>query len=250
MALSDIQDTFGVDLSGGSLGTITLETMNQTDVSDVAALVKKNRSRGKSRQAIDDVEPTLQGLDSKRPKKGWTLIQKSKALTYSKPCDLCSEKDTNPDPVQPTLNRLWGEYREKNGVLCCDASSCWYCLRVWNAKHKKLLTLGKYKEEVGKDPDKFAVHEKYMFWIIMKVTEQFELTGDRELMVRLTWPEPWKLLTLEILQVKWIMPEEVFQDFEEYPALTIWIGVVNSCVGSVSLSQPNLRIYVTCINNY
>ena len=81
------------------------------------------------------------------------------------------------------------------------------------------MSLANYKKDTGRDPEAHSLHEKYMHWIIMKVTDQIAQGVDRETLAKVSWPSPWQLLQIQIIQVRWVMPKEVFQDYNEYVAL-------------------------------
>ena len=88
------------------------------------------------------------------------LMDKYKAALANCRCTICDAKDCSPDPVTPSQNRLWAYYLlNSKGVIVAQivpdyitrGSSCWYCVRVWNARFMEVYTLTEYKEELGKD---------------------------------------------------------------------------------------------------
>ena len=42
-------------------------------------------------------------------------------------------------------------------VYKTQGGTCWYCLRVWNARFMEAYTLTKYKAELGKDVRRVAM---------------------------------------------------------------------------------------------
>ena len=128
-------------------------------------------------------------------------------------------QDNSSDPLEPKQNRFWAYYRRnKDGAPSTEGTVCYYCYRVWCQTGSK-LSLGDYKKDIGANEQSNDRHSKFLAWFVMKLTEQFETLGNREGMmtsVRLKWPEPWSLRQMEIVQMIWKMPEDKFQDHDEY----------------------------------
>ena len=48
------------------------------------------------------------------------------------------------------------------------------------------------------------------------LSQQYELTGDRDALHVGSWPSPAQLKTMDIYQIRWIKPEELFEPYNEY----------------------------------
>ena len=127
-------------------------------------------------------------------------------------------KDNDPDPVEPACNRHWMYYVLVKLYVQTDGRSCYYCYRVWSATMKHAYkTITAYKDALRNDGTGELIdkHNKYMHWMIARLAEEFERIGSRQnlyLDIRLTWPKPWILSRMEITQLIWDMPEDVFRD--------------------------------------
>ena len=78
-------------------------------------------------------------------------------------------------------------------------------------------TITAYKDALRNDGTSELIdkHSTFMHWMIARLAEEFERVGSRQnlyLDIRLTWPKPWILSRMEITQLIWDMPEEVFRD--------------------------------------
>ena len=85
----------------------------------------------------------------------------------------------------------------------------------------KYKTITGYKEAIKEDKsgDLHAQHMKYVHWMISKLTEEFQRIGSRAELYsdsHLSWPKPWILLRMEIVQLIWDLPEDVFRDRADY----------------------------------
>ena len=58
--------------------------------------------------------------------------------------------------------------------------------------------------------------EKYRFWFIQKIIEHIELHGNRDAVMRLTWPSPTQLKYEEIVQWEWECPPARCIGLEDY----------------------------------
>ena len=103
-----------------------------------------------------------------------------------------------------------------------------YILHKQNIKNKstataknKFKTLTAYKDAIKEDKsgDLHSQHMKYMHWMIEKLVQEFERVGSRAELyhdAHLSWPKPWVLFRMEIVQVIWDLPEEIFRDRADY----------------------------------
>ena len=103
-----------------------------------------------------------------------------------------------------------------------DGRCCYYCGSVFLATAKtKYKTLTQYKQAI-KDDGSGELHDKhmkYMHWMIQQLSQEFENIGSRDNLYgdyKLSWPQPWTLLRMEIVQVIWDLPEEVFREEAAY----------------------------------
>ena len=67
-----------------------------------------------------------------------------------------------------------------------------------------------------KDQELHAEVERFMAWLVERILKWIEDHGSRENMPNLSWPSPMLLYTLEIYEVRWILPEETFEEYNSY----------------------------------
>ena len=139
MFSSNIADDEPFCVSEDNASSMSLSAMAGQDVSAVAELseiVRKGRSRkGSKKPRCDDNDGAEEQTVNKKARNVITFDMKANALVFMKACDLCHNKDSDPDPCDAKVNRLWGEYKLRNDVLSVDGTTCWYCLRVWQGKY-------------------------------------------------------------------------------------------------------------------
>ena len=199
--------------------------INALEVEDSS--VKKTRKlaskKGSSHAGIDnddDEPPPPHAV--RRTGGGITFRQKLLAMTFFRCCDFCLNKDNDADPIEPACNRFWMYYVTVKLLVQTDGRCCYYCARVFAATAKnKFKTLTGYKDAIKEDNsgNLHEAHLRYMHWMIAKLTEQFETLGSRATLYKdrnLSWPKPWTLYRMEIVQLIWELPEENFKDEDEY----------------------------------
>ena len=71
-------------------------------------------------------------------------------------CWLCNTGDGESDYVKPEELWAWGYYR--NGKA--SGTVCYYCRRVWEARHKAVYTLTAFKIKLGEDRFFFFPYER------------------------------------------------------------------------------------------
>ena len=57
---------------------------------------------------------------------------------------------------------------------------------------------------------------KYRTWFISKIIEHIELNGNRDAVMRLTWPSPKQLTTVEIVEYAWECPPARCLELDDY----------------------------------
>ena len=202
----------------------------QVDDSSVKKTRRLASKKGSSNLGIenvgddDGIPPPLAPAGTRRNRTGAgiTFAQKLSAMTFFRLCDFCLSHDNDADPIEPACNRYWMYYVMVMVMVQTDGRCCYYCGRVFLATAKtKYKTLTQYKQAI-KDDGSGELHDKhmkYMHWMIQQLTQEFERTGSRGNLYgdyKLSWPQPWTLLRMEIVQVIWDLPEEVFREEAEY----------------------------------
>ena len=102
-----------------------------------------NRFQNVTERLPQGGDGTASDKQSTGKKVKYTFKLKSLAKCTGKTCTACNNKDHDPDPVSPTLRRLWAQYKKNPGAnsqdvteemvqafLETDGATCWYCFRT------------------------------------------------------------------------------------------------------------------------
>ena len=116
-------------------------------------------AKRRKRTVSVDTDSAIDASDAKRlqSRSKLTLMDKFGAQTCDLVCDICGKKDSDPDRITPKYPLLWGYYERKSRagpssiglLLMTDGKTCWYCMRVWNARFMvEFPKLKEYKKHV------------------------------------------------------------------------------------------------------
>ena len=96
------------------------------------------------------------------------------ALVTGKPCNLCSQKDSDVDPVVPTTPRLWGDYRwttEEDRIavaaqVATHGATCFYCMKGYVTYFKGSKKMSELKTEMGTNQETHEMFHRVVAWLI------------------------------------------------------------------------------------
>ena len=75
---------------------------------------------------------------------------------------------------------------------------------------------GAPRYHMNEDSELHDLHFRYYHWLIQEFTEWIQQGKDREEFVRFNWPSPERLETLEIYEIVWKAPKEMFLEVALY----------------------------------
>ena len=171
------------------------------------------RSR-KSKESIADIDEDY----TPRKKTLITHAMKVHAATAGRVCGCCRETDRGLDPVNPEERRQWAYYRKnvQTGTLMTEGGTCWYCFRVWRVKFQMTMTLGQLKTKMGNTHSMHEEFQKWLRWLIQRVTDLMEDGLGRDTLPKVHWPTEWQLKQMDIFQVVWTLPSDQYMDYDAY----------------------------------
>ena len=78
------------------------------------------------------------------------------------------------------------------------------------------MTITTLKQRKGSYHKLHEEFDSYFHWLVQTLSQKYELTGDRDALHVGSWPSPAQLKTMDIYQIRWIKPEELFEPYNEY----------------------------------
>ena len=135
---------FDLDLSSGAVPTLPNPKGSKGEAPSAANAAKKRKLPSEAQSSNPP----------KRTKTVWTMLSKLTSRPTGRICDCCGKNDKMADLAQPSYTMFWGRYLKDELVLGdgavvslkTDGTTCWYCLRTWNAVYfAQIPKLSDYK---------------------------------------------------------------------------------------------------------
>lgn len=132
-------------------------------------------------------------------------------MTDGKPCQVCAAKDDSADPAFPDQVLQWGYApRLVNGVYKTQGRTCYYCMKVYQAKYSARCKLGELCSFIGKSQEE---HDAFMALRKVCVDKVVE-AGDKR--AHIVWPTDEQLVQLMEDNIIHEMPDELLVPWSEY----------------------------------
>ena len=121
---------------------------------------------------------------------------------------------------------MWGSYKlleaereltSEPAKYVTDGSTCFVCLKLYHAKYRHMYTLAKWKEQVGCNRALNDEVQKYTLWLVAQLLELKDSGLNLDSKFELQYPDVTTLQRIELYEVIWTMPEDVYVELSEYP---------------------------------
>ena len=108
--------------------------------------------------------------------------------------------------------------KKQRGQITTQGLKCAYCDRTGKARFSE-FKVDELKIRMGKSDEVCQTFHRLRKWLIQKILEHFEATGDREKLMRVSWPNHAEIHHVQITEVVWIKPEDDYVELVSYDEL-------------------------------